>query len=205
MRDEVNSESPVPAIGGYRPRASRRDGAVVLAAFAALAALAGCSPSLDWRSVPLPDTQLVAQMPCRPGRFQRDVAVAGVPLKLFMLSCEAGGVTYGVATADVGDPARVDAVLAELAADARGALRAPDARLTPFELAGATPFRGNVSGRLQGSRPDGQSAQESLRLFARGTRIFQVNAIGPALAEAAIRPFEDDLRFDLENRVTDPN
>ena len=39
------------------------------------------------------------------------MTVAGVPLKLFMLSCEAGGVTYGVATAEVGDPARVDAVL----------------------------------------------------------------------------------------------
>ena len=71
----------------------------------------GVQPGFDWRSVPLPDTQLVAELPCRPGRFQRDVTVAGTPLKLFMLSCEAGGVTYGVATAEVGDPPRVDAVL----------------------------------------------------------------------------------------------
>ena len=56
----------------------------------ALAGACACTPTWDWRSVALPDTQLVTELPCRPGRFQRDVTVAGVPLKLFMLSCEAG-------------------------------------------------------------------------------------------------------------------
>ena len=199
MSEEVNSESPVPAIGGYRGRWLRN------ALAAGLGALAACSPALDWRSVRLPDTELVAQMPCRPARFQRDVVVAGVPLKLFMLSCEAAGVTYGVASADVGDPARVDAVLAELAAGARAAVHAGDAHVAAFELAGATPFRGNVSARLRGKRPDGEAVEESLRVFARGTRVFQVNAIGPVLADAAIKPFEDELRLDLDNHVADPS
>ena len=92
---------------------------MLLRGLAALARWPACSPALDWRSVPLPGTQLVAELPCRPGRFERDVTVAGVPLKLFMLSCEAGGVTYGVATADVGDPARVDAGAARACATAR--------------------------------------------------------------------------------------
>jgi hypothetical protein len=114
-------------------------------------------------------------------------------------------VTYGVASADVGDPARVDAVLAELAAGARAAVRAGDAHVAAFELAGTTPFRGNVSARLRGKRPDGEAVEESLRVFARGTRVFQVNAIGPVLADAAIKPFEDELRFDLDNHVADPS
>lgn len=189
----MNSESPVPAIGGC--------GAALALG---LLALAACTPTLDWRAVRLPDTELVAELPCRPGRFQRDVVVAGVPLKLFMLSCEAGGVTYGVATADVGDPTRVDAVLGALATGAQAAVRSHDATVSAFELAGATPFHGNVSARLHGVRPDGGVIEESMRVFGRGTRVFQVSAIGPTLSDATAKPFEDGLRFDLENRVADP-
>lgn len=206
MPTEMNSESPVPAIGGCAAARPPHSGtgafSRVLATVAAL--VAGCTPTLDWRTVPLPDTALIAQMPCRPARFQRDVVVAGVPLKLFMLSCEADGVTYGVATADVGDPTHVDAVLEALAASARAALRPVDARLQPFGMAGATPFRGNVGGRLRGVRPDGQAVEESLRLFGRGSRVFQVSAIGSTLADQATRPFEDGLAFDLENHAADP-
>ncbi len=173
--------------------------AVLLAAMAA-----ACTPAFDWRSVRLPETQLVAQMPCRPARFQRDETVAGTRLTLFMLSCEAGGVTYGVATADVADATRVESVLAALASGAVATLRARDARFNAFKLAGATPFMGDVSARLRGVRPDGAPVEESVTLFARGTRIFQVNAIGAALPDAVVRPFEDDLRFDLENPPADP-
>ena len=194
----MNSESPVPAIGGCVAALARAS--LPLGLFA----LAACTPTLDWRAVRLPDTELVADMPCRPGRFQRDVVVAGAPLKMFMLSCEAGGVTYGVATADVGDPTRVDAVLGALAAGARAAVRSHDATASAFDLPGATPFHGNVSARLHGVRPDGVAIEESMRVFGRGARVFQVSAIGAALPDAATKPFEDGLRFDLENRVADP-
>jgi hypothetical protein len=204
MLQEVKSESPLPAIGGCRGRRSRKAPAL-LALLPLFVSAGGCAPAFDWRSVRLPETQLVAQMPCRPARFQRDVVVAGTPLKLFMLSCEAGGVTYGVATAEVGDATRVDAVLADLAAGARAALRSRGGNFAPFNLAGMTPFQGNVSARLHGVRRDGVTVEESLRLFARGTRVFQVNAIGPALPDPVIRPFEDELRFDLENGVADPS
>lgn len=174
-------------------------------AAAIAAALAGCSPPLEWRDVRLPDTALFAQLPCRPGRFGREVTVAGRPLQLFMLSCEAGGVTFGVATADVGDAGQVPAVLDGLAAAAASALRAGKPRFTPFSPAGATPFTGNVSARLRGVRPDGKAVQESIRVFARGTRVFQASAIGGTLPDEAVKPFEDGLRFDLERKDADPN
>jgi hypothetical protein len=176
-----------------------------LAALAMLAGLQACTPAFDWRSVPLPDTQLVTELPCRPARFQRDVAVAGVPLKLFMLSCEAGGVTYGVATADVVDPARVDAVLHALRDSAGAAIRSADPPGGALNLGGVTPFSGNTSAHLHGQRPDGAAVDESVRVFARGTRVFQASAIGAALPEAALKPFEDGLRFDLEKGVAGPS
>jgi hypothetical protein len=170
-----------------------------------LAVLAACSPTFDWRSIPLPDTPLVAELPCRPARFQRDVTVAGMPLQLFMLSCEAGGVTYGVATAEVGDPAKVDAVLFALRASAAGAIRSADSTAGALNLDGITPFPGNTSAHLHGRRPDGETIEEAVRVFARGTRVYQASAVGTRLPEAALRPFEDGLRFDLEKRVAGPS
>jgi hypothetical protein len=193
---EKHSDTPVA-----RPADRRRRRFL---GWAALLALAGCSPTFDWRSVPLPDTQLVTELPCRPGRFQRDVTVAGVPLKLFMLSCEAGGITYGVATADVGDPGRVDAVLHALHDSAAVAIRSADSPAGALNMPGVTPFSGNSSAHLHGRRPDGQAIDEAIRVFGRGTRVFQANAVGPALPESAVKPFEDGLRFDLEKVVVDP-
>jgi hypothetical protein len=172
---------------------------------AAVWCLGACAPTYDWRGVPLPDTQLVTELPCRPGRFQRDLTLAGVPLKLFMLSCEAGGVTYGVATADVADPTRVDAVLHALTAGAGTAIRSADGPAGAFNMSGITPFSGNTSARLHGKRPDGQAVEESIRVFARGTRVFQASAIGAVLPETALKPFEDGLRFDLEKGLAGPS
>jgi hypothetical protein len=198
MHHEKHSDTPVD---DCRKPAHRAVGA----ALAAAGALAACSPTLDWRTVALPDTQLVAELPCKPGRFQRAVTVAGVPLKLFMLSCEAGGVTYGVATAEVGDPARVDAVLVALRDGAAAAIRSSGSVPGALNLRGVTPFSGNSSATLHGQRPDGERIEESIRVFARGTRVFQASAVGVALPAAALRPFEDGLRFDLEKPVADPS
>lgn len=176
-----------------------------LAALGAAACwLAGCSPTFDWHSVPLPGTQLVAELPCRPGRFQRDVTVAGIPLKLYMVSCEAGGVTYGVATAEVGDPARVEAVLQALRMGAAAAIGSADSTPGALNMRGATPFAGNSSAHLHGRRPDGQEVEEAVRVFGRGARVFQASAVGARLPEAALRPFEEGLRFDLEKGAADP-
>ena len=174
-------------------------------ALLALGTLAACSPTFDWRAVPLPGTQLVTELPCKPGRFQRDVIVAGVPLKLFMLSCEVEGVTYGVSTAEVGDPARVDSVLFALHDSAATAIRSSGTVPGALNLRGATPFSGNSSATLHGQRPDGERIEESIRVFARGTRVFQASAVGVALPAAALGPFEDGLRFDLEKPVADPS
>jgi hypothetical protein len=197
MPPEKHSDTPVDRCR----HAPRR----LLAGLAVLQALAACSPTWDWRSVPLPGTQLVTELPCRPSRFQRDVTVAGVPLKLYMLSCETGGVTYGVATAEVADPARVDAVLFALRDGAAAAIRSSASGAGALNPGGVTPFNGNSSAHLHGQRPDGATIDESIRVFARGTRVFQASAVGAALPDVALRPFEDGLRFELEKPVADPN
>jgi hypothetical protein len=166
--------------------------------------LMACDSRFEWRSVPVPGTELVTELPCRPSRFQRDITVANTPLKLFMLSCQAGGITYGVASADVGDPAKVDAVLHALRESAAAAIRSSDSSPRALNLAGATPFSGNSSVHLHGRRPDGETVDEAVRVFGRGTRVFQAGAIGAVLPEYALKPFEDGLRFELEKPPVGP-
>jgi hypothetical protein len=145
--------------------------------------------------VPLPDTALVGRFPCHPTRQERRIEVGGRPLTLLLLSCEKGDVVYGLATADVEDPAQVDPVLSLLAESARHGIGAVDPPAVPFAVPGVTPYRGNVSLRLEGHRPDGRPIQESVDVFARGTRVFQATAIGSTLAEPAVQPFHAGLRF----------
>ena len=197
MPEKKHSDTPVDSRA--KPTCGFRPG------LALLLGLGACSPTFDWRSVPLPETQLIAELPCRPARFQRDVTVAGVPLKLFMLSCETGGVTYGVATAEVADPARVDAVLYGLRDSAAVAIRSADSTAGALNLDGITPFSGNTSAHLHGRRPDGETIEESVRVFARGTRVYQASAVGPALSDTALRQFEEGLRFRLEKPPADPS
>ena len=91
-----------------------------------------------------------------------------------------------------------------MADTARHALREGHGEFGAFDLPGATPFRGNASAHISGERPDGVRVEESLRLFARGTRVYQVTAVGPSDAGAATAPFEEGLRFDLEKMKADP-
>src|SRR5471032_980174 len=196
MKHKKHSDTPADGALDLRRR--------IFLCLSVLPGVAACTPTWDWRSVPLPGTQLVTELPCRPSRFQRHVTVAGVPLDLFMLSCETGGVTYGVATADVVDPARVDAVLFALRDSAGAVIRSADSPTRALNLHGVTPFNGNISAHLHGQRPDGETVDESIRVFARGTRVFQASAVGATLPDAALKPFEDGLRFELEKPVADP-
>ena len=170
-----------------------------------LSTLLACNATFDWRSVAVPGTQLVTELPCRPSRFERDVTVAGTPLRLFMLSCQTGGITYGVATADVGDPSKVDAVLKALRESAAAAIRSSDSPAGALNMNGATPFSGNSRVHLHGRRPDGETVDETVRVFGRGTRVFEASAIGVALPESALKPFEDGLRFELGKPPADPS
>jgi hypothetical protein len=69
------------------------------------AAVAGCSPALDWRETRLKGPGLEATFPCRPVGQARQVELAGRLVAMQLDGCEAGGRTFAVGWADVGDPA----------------------------------------------------------------------------------------------------
>ena len=66
----------------------------------ALGLSAGCSPSHNWRQVRPEGAPLVALMPCKPERAEREVSLLGPGqpvVRLQMMSCEVQGRTYAVA------------------------------------------------------------------------------------------------------------
>jgi len=165
------------------------------AAAAFLLALAACSPAIDWREVHVTDggTDLRVPFPCRPARVERALPLAGQPLVLALQSCEAGGLTVGLATAEVGNPAQVAPVLAALADGARRGLDAMPQATEAAAVPGATP--GAVRLHLQGRRPDGSAVHKDVWLFSRGTRVYQATLVGSALAPADQAAFRDGLHF----------
>ena len=157
---------------------------------AAMAAVAlGCTPALNWREVRPEGAQLVALLPCKPEHETRPVVLAGAPVSMQVLGCNAAGTTWGVATADVGDAARVDEALAGLrAARTRNlAGREDDAR--PATVAGLGPDQRALRLVIDGQRPDGTPVREHALLFAQGTRVFHVAALGGEPSAEALEAF----------------
>jgi hypothetical protein len=162
---------------------------------AGLLLLAGCSPTLDWREVRPEGSGAVALFPCKPDSRSREVNLAGAPVRLTLMACQAGDTTWALAHADVADPARVGPALAELRAAAVANLGAATTRESPSKIDGATPNAASLRLGFSGRAPDGRAMQEELALFAKGTRVFQATALGPKLAPDALEPFFTGLRL----------
>ncbi|ODV11881.1 MAG: hypothetical protein ABT20_04820 [Rubrivivax sp. SCN 70-15] len=158
------------------------------------AALAACSPTLNWRDVRPEGSGAALLMPCRPDEQRRDVTLAGASVKLSMSACRAGAQTWALAHADVVDEARVSAALTELRVAAAANLGASAPQALALNVPGATPNPASQRLRLAGHLPDGTAVEEDVAVFARGTRVFQATVIGPSLSAEGVQTFFTSLR-----------
>jgi hypothetical protein len=157
--------------------------------------LAACTPTLDWRDVRPEGSGVMALFPCKPASQARQVALAGGKVTLTLHACTAGDATYALALADVGDPARVSAALAELKTSAWANVQATPPAPTPaMQPAGTTPNPEAARWRVQGQLPNGQTVQEAGAVFARATWVHQATVIGARLDDEAVQTFMDALR-----------
>lgn len=163
--------------------------------WAAAVLLAACSPALDWRELRPEGSDLALLMPCKPDRQSRRVALASQQVQMSLHACTAAGATWAVAFADVGDPARVGAALDELRAAAAANLGAGEATDLPLNVAGATPQPASRRVQFHGRMPNGRAVTEQTAVFAKGTRVFQVVALGPELEPESVASFFGSLRL----------
>jgi hypothetical protein len=158
------------------------------------AALAGCSPTFDWREVRPEGSGAMLMLPCKPSSQSRRVRLAGEVVELTLVSCRTGGVTWALAFADVLDPARVGPALRALGQAAADNLGAAPGEPLPVQVQGATPHPDSMRRVLSGQLPDGQPVQEQVAVFSKGTRVFQASCVGAQLPPAAAETFFGGLQ-----------
>ena len=135
--------------------------------------LAGCSPRYNWREVRLEEAPLTALLPCKPDRATRPVAFEAGTLTLHMQGCEAGVATFTLASAEVGNAAKLASTLDLWQRSTLARMRAATSQRTPFVLGGASPLVAPFLVTGSGSAPDGSPVSVRAAYFARGTQVFQ--------------------------------
>jgi len=159
-----------------------------------LALAAACSPAADWREVRPAGLRLQLALPCRPDAVARRLPLAGAEVELQLYACSAGGSTFALASADLDDPQRVGAALAELGAAARANVRGRIVRDDAAAVGGMTPHQAARRWRIAGSLPDGREVVQEVAVFAYGSRVYQATVVGAQPDAAAVQTLFDSLK-----------
>ncbi len=160
------------------------------------ATLTACAPALDWREIqPAQGGALHFVLPCKPTMQERAVELAGQRVALSLQACAAGGVTWGLASADLQDPARVGPALAELAAAAAANVQGQPAEGRAAQVPGATPNPGSRRLQIAGRQSGGKPLEMQVSVFTHGTRVYQATALGVQVPPEAADTFFGALRF----------
>ncbi len=156
--------------------------------------LSGCSPTFNWRTVRPDGAALQALMPCKPDEARRDTPLGGAVTPLNMLSCEAGGHTFALSWADLGNAERVPAALVQWRAASLVSLKAaPDAaRSWTQTVPGADRTEGL---EVQGVRHDGSATQARVLYLAKGTRVYQAAIYGAGIGREESVTFFEGLQL----------
>ena len=162
-------------------------------AFAGL--LLACSPSLDWRTTPVSNTALAALFPCKPDHFSRRLSLAGQSQLVTLTSCQAAGLTFAVAAADVQQPHLAPAALAALRQSAEQNFGGSVQLLAPRTVQGA-----DTGGRAQRvsaelARAEGEPLRAQMLFFSHGSWVFQATVMGTSPTAEAVEFFFDNLKW----------
>ncbi|MFS2166326.1 hypothetical protein ACCD09_21600, partial [Variovorax sp. Varisp62] len=89
---------------------------------AAAALVAACSPTFNWREVPVAESGLIVLLPCKADRANRALPLGAESVQVDMTGCNAGGATFAIAHASASGPEQAEAWLRAWHAATRGQL-----------------------------------------------------------------------------------
>lgn len=159
--------------------------------------LTACSPALNWRQIDLAEADgLRLRLPCKPDRVERPLRLPDLegPVRVVMWSCEAAGATWVLSATRLDSITQVAPALRALSAATEGNLAWADRRArqqaptmtsptwqradaAAFEVPGMTPHPDARGWRIQGLKPEGDSAAAPLSVdawhFSHGLVVFQ--------------------------------
>jgi len=163
-------------------------------ALSAAALLAACSPTFNWREVPIAESGLVALLPCKADRANRALPLGAESVQVDMTGCEAGGVTFAIAHAAANSPVQAEAWLNAWRAATRSQLADAQVAEAPATVQRATavpaPLRLDAQPSQQGAAP------VQVLWFAQSQKdgtvaLYQATVLGkPSSPEAAKTFFE---------------
>jgi hypothetical protein len=164
-------------------------------ALALVAGLVACSPSLNWRKVPV--AQLAALLPCKPDHAERQVELAGAQRTLAIWGCEAEGALFAVSHVRVDAMASAELVIAAWQLAALRNMPGATAQSAPFQAPVLTSQRvePGVLVRTKGKRADGQALQGQLVWFSRGADVYHLALYATEITPAMTDSFFTDLRW----------
>jgi hypothetical protein len=158
--------------------------------------LAACSPTFNWREMRAEPTELKAMLPCKPDKASRQVPMAGRQVDLQVLGCEAGGATFAIMFADIGDAGRSGEVLAQWKQATLSNMRAVAGQERPFLPPGAIALPQSRQVVASGRRGDGSKVEGHAAYFARGSHVFQAVIYTDQLKPESAEPFFSGLKFE---------
>lgn len=163
-------------------------------ALSAAALLAACSPTFNWREVPVAESGLVALLPCKADRANRALPLGAESVQVDMTGCEAGGATFAIAHAAANSPVQAEAWLNAWRAATRSQLADAQVAEAPATVQRATavpaPLRLDAQPSQQGAAP------VQVLWFAQSQKdgtvaLYQATVLGkPSSPEAAKTFFE---------------
>lgn len=167
-----------------------------LAAAAVLLA-AACTPTFNWRELPVQTTGLRATFPCKPDTVERRAEfLPGREIVVHATGCEAGGAAFAVLWGDVGQLEDLSSALAQWKKASLAASKSTITSEQPYRPAGALPLPQSTMTRASGRRGDGSAVDSQAAYFARGTQVFQAVVYAGRLRPEMVEPFFAGLRFE---------
>lgn len=164
-------------------------------------ALAACTPTFNWREVPIADAGLIALMPCKANRATRalPLPLANQTITVDMTGCDAGGATFAVAHASAESAAQAETWMRAWRAATRERLSGDtiDEATAKLPRAAASP----APARLDAQAADAKQtiAQTHVIWFAQQrvgeVSLYQATVLGRPSSEEAVTIFFEGLRL----------
>ena len=158
-------------------------------------AVVACTPALNWREVHPESSAAQLLFPCKPSSHAREMDLAGARAKVSLYACEASGMTFALAFADMQDPARVTEALQAWRRAAQENIGATQSQSALSQVPGQTPHSQSGVFQMQGRRADGSPLTSHVLLAVKGTQVIQVTVLGSTLEDTAVDTFLQSVRL----------